>query len=331
METSHSERDFNHRSIEEERKTNEHLSERYCEQRRSDEVFQRRIERNAEIAQHIETDSQKIILEQDISDIANLVQDGYIIDFHSFYDNPLQSSETINIVRKNKKEILNKASNKATWLEKIRNNAGFISFLIVELGLMGVVVWLSLKSNEASKLINSDNFTANSNSPLLLGNLIYTLFVYEHKGQNWQATEVPGAFKQQIILVYHKWLDEVGEEEFWDYVAQYCETATVTQEATEVVEYPTLADQIYFTHVVSVIANRSDDELWQWESGDDLVANMNDLVSLYNNSANQSTGVLYRQASKIRYQEQALPRYIAADLLSLALTEILNAKEPIEE
>ncbi len=143
--------------------------------------------------------------------------------------------------------------------------------------------------------------------------LVYELCARNAKNEPTDDISISQEDKNTIEALFKKWQDQ-SDEDFWETVAQYQETEPT----------PTLADQIYFCQYTKQLSPSPD--LWIWDKGADEMAIVESLEKLYRDSSPQSTAVLYRNITKQSYQGKLLPRDVAADVLTLTLTQILKAQ-----
>lgn len=122
---------------------------------------------------------------------------------------------------------------------------------------------------------------------------------------------LPEDLQESASQLYTQWREQ-PESDFWKTMAAYPQADPKA----------TLMDHIYFCQFIKVIAPSRD--LWMWEKGADQLAIINDLVNLYHQAEEPSVAIFYNAIAQQTYQGQTLPRDVAADLVELAIAQILK-------
>jgi len=86
---------------------------------------------------------------------------------------------------------------------------------------------------------------------------------------------------------------------------------------------PTLGDHLFYMNFTKAICRM--DEPFLWDSGDDYMGIVNQLVAEFDLKAPTHIADLYRKLPLIRYRDQPLPRAVAADLMQSTLAMIAKA------
>jgi hypothetical protein len=146
---------------------------------------------------------------------------------------------------------------------------------------------------------------------------VYVLFAYLIRLAKDEPTD---DLKSSLSEELQKSADELfvkfreqSDADFWSMAAKYQQEAD--SEAT-------LADHIYFCQFIKELSLSPD--LWIWDTGEDQTAMINTLVDFYHQSPEPKVAALYSNVSKLTYQDNLLPRDIAADLVELSLANILQ-------
>jgi hypothetical protein len=167
-------------------------------------------------------------------------------------------------------------------------------------------------------------FNASQISPGLLGDnvpdndkSVYVLFAYLIRLAKDEPTD---DLKSSLSEELRKSADELfvkfreqSDTDFWSMAAKYQQQADPES---------TLADHVYFCQFIKELAISPD--LWIWDTGEDQAAMVNTLVESYHQSPEPKVAALYSNVAKLTYEGQALPRDVAADLVELALANILQ-------
>lgn len=139
---------------------------------------------------------------------------------------------------------------------------------------------------------------------------LYELLCRKSKDQPTDDVPLPQADKDKISAIYDTWSQQ-SDEEFWP---TFSKLETLNPPAT-------IADHLFFCNYTAQVSPMPDD-LWIWQSSDDLMGIVGQLQTLYNQSGSLAT--LYENITKITYQGQKLPRNVAAEVLTLTLSQILG-------
>ncbi|SEG63484.1 hypothetical protein SAMN05444920_103600 [Nonomuraea solani] len=131
--------------------------------------------------------------------------------------------------------------------------------------------------------------------------------------------EIPPDTAARIRALVKQWNNET-DPYYWQSLADYTELSA--KHGTPL----TLADQLLFMDYT--IGLFPGGQPFLWNSGDDLVGFVDQLVAVYRKAGN-STPAMYRHVPDLRYRDQPLPRAVAAGLLRYALTQILVLLDPV--
>lgn len=145
--------------------------------------------------------------------------------------------------------------------------------------------------------------------------LVYELCARQSKDEPTDDIDIPQADKDKIEALFKQWRGQ-SDEDFWETVANYQDTTPT----------PTLADQIYFCQYTKQLSTSPD--IWIWDQGADEMAIVLALEKLYRDSVPKSTAVMYRNITQQSYKGKKLPRDIAAEVLTLALGQLLKTPSP---
>ncbi|MEV4110634.1 hypothetical protein [Nonomuraea sp. NPDC049695] len=131
--------------------------------------------------------------------------------------------------------------------------------------------------------------------------------------------EIPPDTAARIRALVKQWGNET-DPYYWRSLADYTELSA--KHGTPL----TLADQLLFMDYT--IGLFPGGQPFLWDSGDDLVSFVDQLVTVYQKAGN-SPPAMYKHVPDLRYRDQPLPRAVAAGLLRYALTRILVLLEPV--
>ena len=167
-----------------------------------------------------------------------------------------------------------------------------------------------------------------------VGGIVYGLIQLFSKGESTTDNPIPKEQQDEYQELYNAWLAS-PDEDVWEMFAQYKEFTPTTSSVNESVgneaespdQPPTIADQLYFCNYIADIGQTSEADVWIWDSSDDEMKIVDELVDIYNKSSPQTTAVLYRNITKMTYQDKTLPRNVAGEVLVLTLAKILDTME----
>jgi hypothetical protein len=144
-----------------------------------------------------------------------------------------------------------------------------------------------------------------------VSSLIYTIIRNTNRNQPSTNVPVPADTRDQIIDLVKQWNSQ-SDTDYWNDLATYVADTTKIPQLT-------ILDQILFmNYTIDLFTS----DAWIWNSQADLSDMVKQFVTIY--SQNQSsTAAMYRQATVVQYQNQVMPRPVAANVLRLALTRIL--------
>lgn len=315
------------KSTKKEKENYEEFTKEFGEKNRENRRFSERVERNKKVYEDLIEQSQKIEVEVESIQTENVVNKSFEaplkleINIEDYPDFQSEISQKLT----NTQKTINKSASERQKKQANGRMLGIICTVVIGLMDIGELIYsLATNSDKTSfsqvATENDAKIVNDEKSDLYTGNWIYALFNYEANGKTYPYDMVPEAYKKQLIQLFYIWLDEVSEQDFWETVAQYVEKGFNNDEGT--LEYPTLADQIYYCNCYAQIAKKSDDELWQWESCSTIQSLIDNLVQVYNSSTNKNGAQLYRQVWQMG--EGNMPRWAVAQLMVMALLQILE-------
>ncbi|MGG0940495.1 hypothetical protein ABHN11_31295 [Brevibacillus centrosporus] len=150
-------------------------------------------------------------------------------------------------------------------------------------------------------------FTATTLIPASVA-FLYTVIRDAMNDEEVGPSQFPSDAYEKIRKMVRQWINE-PDAQYWNDLANYAEKGDPPL---------TIADQILFMdYTIDLFPG---DE-WIWDSRQDVVDFVNQLITVYNSNANK-TSEMYRAVTTWTYHDRPFTRPVAATLLRYALTKI---------
>lgn len=216
-------------------------------------------------------------------------------------------------------EALDKTQNKAAHISaegfaEVESNTEMDSLLKKRKTVMDKVK----ESDPESKNWNTKRFLAKCLAlTTISGGVLALLFELAYRDANGKSSDdidsIPDDEKEKISELLEKWKSQ-SDSDYWNSLANFVDSNNEDFRLS-------IADQILFMNYT--IEYSPCITPWIWDKTQDKVDKVNQLIDVYNKNGSK-TSAMFRAVTTIIYNGTPLPRAISADILSLALSWIIQ-------